>query len=207
MRVHVALTFDDGYLSHYRVAKILHDEGINGTFFIITHLQYFENKPLLTLRPEIIQVISDMGHEIGSHTRSHPNLTKLPCQHIEYELKVSKSFLEGLIRKKVLSFAYPGGFYNKDVLFHVARYYKYARLAGKRFEAKTWNAQLKSRYLIEGIGYKELLKLPMKYILYRYIRPVIVFHDDPLHIIKAVIKYLRFWGAEFLTLGELFEEI
>jgi len=206
MRVYVALTFDDGYLSHYHIAKILHDEGIAGTFFIITHLQYFENKPLLTLRPEIIQVISDMGHEIGSHTCFHPNLTKLSCQHIEYELKASKSFLEGFIGKKVHGFAYPGGFYDRNVLFYVTKYYRYARLAGKRFEAKTWNAQLKSRYLIEGIGYKELLKLPIKYIIYRYIRPAIVFHDEPPYIIKAVIRYLRFYGAKFTTLGELFGE-
>lgn len=207
MKIHVALTFDDGYLSHYNIAKFLYRENIFATFFVVTHLKCFEGRPLLTSYPEMFQAIGDMGHEIGSHSCTHPVLTKLSKQQVEDELKRSKDYLEKLLGKRMRSFAYPHGSYNMDVLLCVAKYYEYARLAGRRFEAKTWNAQLKSHYLIEGIGYKELFKLPVKYLTHHYIKPVLVFHDDPLHIVKLVIRYLRFWKAKFMTLSELFEEI
>lgn len=33
----VVLTFDDGFLEHYYVAKVLWERGIRATFFIPTH--------------------------------------------------------------------------------------------------------------------------------------------------------------------------
>ena len=191
LKVYAALTFDDGYLSHYHIAKSLFEEGIKGTFFITTRLKHFEGEPLLTLHLKLIRAINDMDHEIGSHNCTHIILTSLSHRQVEQEISESRYYLEEILSKKVRGFAYPHGFYNKDVISKVARYYEYARLAGKRFEAKTWNSCIKSRYLIEGIGYKELLKLPTKYISYRHIKPVIVFHNGPLYIVKAVIRYLR----------------
>lgn len=207
MKIRAALTFDDGYLSHYNVAKFIFNEGILGTFFIITHLKYFEEKPLLTLYPRLIQIMSDMGHEIGSHSCTHPNLTKLSKRELENELENSKKYLETLLNKKIDGFAFPYGFYNKDVLLNVIKYYRYSRLGGRRYEAKTWNAQLKSRYLIESISCKELFKLPAKYLKHHSIRPVIIFHDDPPYVIRAVVRYLRSLGAEFVPLGELFDDV
>lgn len=206
-KVYVALTFDDGYLAHYHIAKYLYEEGIKATFFVITHLEAFENKPLLTIHPELLWEISDMGHEIGSHSCSHPILTRLPLRGLEREIIESKQWLEEMLTKPVEGFAYPGGFYNKDVVLAVAKYYKYARLGGKRFEAKTWNSRKRSRYLIEGIGYRELLKMPLKRAIYHNIKPVIVFHDDPLYKVKAVIAYLKLWRVEFITLRELVDSM
>jgi peptidoglycan/xylan/chitin deacetylase (PgdA/CDA1 family) len=205
LKVYAALTFDDGYLSHYYIAEFLFKEKIKGTFFVVTYLKHFEGKPLLTLHPELIRAISDLDHEIGSHSCTHVALTSLSYRQVEQEVSESRYYLEKILNKKVKGFAYPHGFYNKDVISKVARYYEYARLAGKRFEAKTWNSCIRSHYLIEGIGYKELLKLPMKYIIYRHIKPVVVFHNDPLYIVKAVIRYLRCWNVEFVTLSELLE--
>jgi len=203
LKVYAALTFDDGYLSHYHIAKSLFEEGIKGTFFIITRLKHFEGEPLLTLHPKLIRAINDMGHEIGSHSCTHPNLVRLSESDLEYELRKSKEFLSDLLKEDIVGFAYPGGFHDKRVVAKVSKYYEYARLAGKRFESKSWNAHNKCKYLIEGIGAKELLKLPLKLILYRDIKPVVIFHDDPLWVIKSVVKYLRFYGARFVTLSEL----
>lgn len=203
MKMYAALTFDDGYLSHLDVAYFLYKLGIRATFFIITCLKNFEGKPLLTINPRYIQLINDMGHEIGSHSCTHARLDKLQANEIERELIESKRYLENLLGRKVKGFAYPSGFYNKDVVLMVARYYDYARLAGKRFEARTWNAVKRIPYMIEGIGAKELVKLPVKYVLYKNIHPVIVFHDDPIKLVNLVVKTLRSIGAEFVTLSEL----
>jgi len=198
-----SLTFDDGYLSHYNIAKLLYKEGVEATFFVLTHLRSFEGKPLLTIAPELIQEMHDMGHEIGSHGCTHRILISLSESELEQELQQSKQYLSRLVRSDIRGFAYPSGFYNEKVVSYVAKYYDYARLAGKRFESRSWNANKKSCYLIEGIGAKELVKLPIKYFVYRRIMPVIVFHDDPWFVVKATIRFLRVWNVEILPLNEL----
>jgi len=202
-RLLASLTFDDGYLSHYNIAKLLYKEGVRATFFVITHLRSFEGKPLLTIAPELIQEMHEMGHEIGSHGCTHRILTSLSEFELEQELLQSKQYLGRLIGSDIRGFAYPGGFWNKKVVLYVAKYYDYARMAGKRFESRSWNANKKSCYFIEGIGAKELVKLPTKYFIYRRVMPVIVFHDDPWFVVKLVIRLLRAWGAELLPLNEL----
>jgi peptidoglycan/xylan/chitin deacetylase (PgdA/CDA1 family) len=47
--------------------------------------------------------------EIGSHTCSHPNLSKCSESEITYELLESKARIEHEIRRPVRSFAYPNG--------------------------------------------------------------------------------------------------
>ena len=203
MKVYAALTFDDGYLTHSNIAYLLYKQGIRATFFIITHLKKFENKPLLTINPRGIQLISDMGHEIGSHSCTHPFLDRIPMSRVEQELRESKLYLERLIGKEVKGFAYPYGSYNKSIISVVRKFYRYARLGGRRFEAKTWNAYKLSSFMIEGITPKELVKFPIKYILYKNIRPVLIFHDEPIKFILNIIKILQGIGVEFITLSEL----
>jgi len=205
--MYVALTFDDGYVTCYEIARFLAREKVKATFFIITHLRTFEGKTLLTINPRLIKEVHELGHEIGSHSCTHPNLVRLSESDLEYELRKSKEFLSDLLKEDIVGFAYPGGFYDKRVVAKVSKYYEYARLAGKKFESKSWNAHNKCKYLIEGIGAKELLKLPLKLILYRDIKPVVIFHDDLLWVIKSVVKYLRFYGAKFVTLSELADSL
>jgi peptidoglycan/xylan/chitin deacetylase (PgdA/CDA1 family) len=52
--------------------------------------------------------------EIGSHTCSHPDLTKLNYQQQKNEMIRSKKILESLISCKISSFAYPYGRQNND---------------------------------------------------------------------------------------------
>jgi peptidoglycan/xylan/chitin deacetylase (PgdA/CDA1 family) len=189
---------------------MLRSKGIKATFFVITHLKEFEGKQLLTIKPELLKEMRLMGHEIGSHTCTHMPLTNLSRDKLVLELKDSKEYLSKLLGEEVMGFSYPGGFYNVHIVLEVFKYYRYARLGGKRFESRSWNANRRgrySRYLIEGIGAKELLKLPLKHIMYRGIKPVIIFHDDPPWLIEIVVKYLKSFGARFVTLGELVEAL
>ena len=204
----VALTFDDGYLNHFYVAKMLKRRGIRATFFVITHLKEFQGRQLLTVKPELLKEMNLMGHEIGSHTCTHSILTNLSRDKLVLELKGSKEYLSELLHDEIIGFSYPGGFYNTHVILEVSKYYRYARLGGRRFESRSWNAKKGrkySKYLIEGIGAKELLKLPLKYALYRDIKPVIIFHNDPPWLIEIVVKYLESFGVKFITLNELAE--
>ncbi len=58
---------------------------------------------------ELKEISSHNNIIIGSHTISHPILTKCSTRLVEYELKESKNILEKWINKPIKSFAYPNG--------------------------------------------------------------------------------------------------
>lgn len=56
------------------------------------------------------------GHEIGSHTCSHPILTQLPREELQAELVGSRQELSRIVERPVISLAYPNGDYDAGVL-------------------------------------------------------------------------------------------
>lgn len=109
----VILTFDDGYHDFYQNAwPILKKFNAQATVFIITEKI---GRPGY-LSAAKIQEISAAGIEIGSHTVSHPNLTNVSLGNINLQLEKSKSVLEEIIGKPVVSFCYPSGKYNEQVV-------------------------------------------------------------------------------------------
>ena len=120
----VALTFDDGYEDFYRNAfPILQKYDFTACIFVVTgHIgkesdwDYgwgrYRKKHLSWQQ---IQELSDSGFIFGSHTVNHPDLTKIPKQFIEYELKSSKETLEDKLDKRVDLLSYPFGRYNRSV--------------------------------------------------------------------------------------------
>jgi len=66
----------------------------------------------LTLKWSEVRHLSDNGIEMGSHTVSHPILTRVPLEEARDELVQSKSKIEAEINKQVVSFAYPNGQYS-----------------------------------------------------------------------------------------------
>ncbi len=76
---------------------------------------------------EQIKEISDFGYEIGSHSRSHPYLTKLSLSTQKKEIIDSKHTIESHIEKNIISFAYPFGNRNSQVINMVKDNYLFAR--------------------------------------------------------------------------------
>lgn len=56
-----------------------------------------------------IREMDEAGMSIGSHTRSHPVLSRLPVEEIERELRESKETIERQLGHTVRTFAYPCG--------------------------------------------------------------------------------------------------
>jgi len=112
-----AITFDDGFMSVFDEAlPILAHYGFTCTcFFVADRVGGFNDwnkkqaeKASLMAGHEIRQFLSQ-GHEVGSHTLTHPHLTQLPLDQAEQEIITSKQKLETLTSQPVLSFAYPYG--------------------------------------------------------------------------------------------------
>lgn len=61
------------------------------------------------------------GHEIGSHSMTHPILTECTSAQVDVEIERSKSELEAALGAEVTSFCYPNGSYDDRCLAAVAR--------------------------------------------------------------------------------------
>jgi peptidoglycan/xylan/chitin deacetylase (PgdA/CDA1 family) len=123
----VVLTFDDAYKSQYTNAKpILDKYGYKATFYIVCN--YVENNGRLTW--EDITSLYKEGHDIGSHTMNHADLSQTSKKETSYEIGESKKCLldHGI---NATSFAYPfnGGTDEAAVVNTVAKYYDIARTA------------------------------------------------------------------------------
>lgn len=99
----IALTFDDG--PHYKytaeILDILDEYGIKATFFIVGQLA--ERYPELILRE-----LSE-GHELASHTWSHPHIRDVSEAGLERELADTEDFLLNLADYRPTLFRPPEG--------------------------------------------------------------------------------------------------
>jgi peptidoglycan/xylan/chitin deacetylase (PgdA/CDA1 family) len=122
----VAITFDDGFLDNFETAlPALERYRLPATFFVATGYLggRFETSDgaLPMMSAEQVKELAVRGYEIGAHTVTHPKLTRVSAETVREEMRASKAFLEDLLEKPVLSFAYPKGDYNVDVRDAAAR--------------------------------------------------------------------------------------
>jgi peptidoglycan/xylan/chitin deacetylase (PgdA/CDA1 family) len=134
----VLLTFDDGYANHVDVVlPLLEEYRASAVFFVTTRhvldpgnwLPAVRARRLGPLPPELRRDLFDgMSAEqlraaaasplvtIGSHTVSHPFLTRLEDDELARELADSKRFLEDATGDAVDLFAYPTGDYDRRTI-------------------------------------------------------------------------------------------
>ena len=63
-----------------------------------------------------IREMSESGIEFGAHTVHHPELTNISLKEAKWEIEESKKELEEGLGKPVISFAYPSGIYNREMV-------------------------------------------------------------------------------------------
>jgi len=124
----VVLTFDDGNKSDIDfVAPLLKRYGFGATFFV-SDCEWFRKDKRTYMTWEDVRKLHSMGFEVGNHTRSHPNLTRLSAEEIAAEVE----YIEQLHRQHGLphpkSFCYPGYQVNGTVVEVLSRKgYHFAR--------------------------------------------------------------------------------
>jgi peptidoglycan/xylan/chitin deacetylase (PgdA/CDA1 family) len=101
----VVVTFDDGFSNSVTIAApVLAEHGVRACFFLITGLVGSTGDGVWQERlhlPVAVEPMSweqlprlvELGHEVGSHTRTHPNLAKLSRDQLEEELRASREEL------------------------------------------------------------------------------------------------------------------
>jgi len=121
------LTFDDGFLGVYEHAfPLLSAMGWKATMFLVSGLIGGEDEwcrqenpsgrtyPLVGRRE--IEEMACRGFSFQSHSRSHPDLTKLDRRAVTEELAGARQDLEALLGQPIRYLAYPYGRYNDSVV-------------------------------------------------------------------------------------------
>src|SRR5208283_5544525 len=109
----LSITFDDGLASVYSLAlPELEKIGATATVFVISDLigKEFDSHRVMDERQ--LRYLISRDWEIGSHTRTHPNLFDLADVEVDAEFRNSKICLEAITSTKIDSMAYPFGHYD-----------------------------------------------------------------------------------------------
>jgi peptidoglycan/xylan/chitin deacetylase (PgdA/CDA1 family) len=120
------LTFDDGYLdAHEVVAPMLDERGVPGVFFLTGgrlggRLDTWAG-PLPLMTAAHASDLARRGHEIGGHSMTHVQLTRIDPPAADREIAGCKAVLEEVTGMPVTSFAYPKGQHDAVVRDLVAR--------------------------------------------------------------------------------------
>jgi len=194
----VSLTFDDGYKEHLKIARFLARRGIRATFFVITGLRTFMGRELLS--PSEVKEIASLGHEIGSHTVTHIDMTHTPEDVMLKELVESKKFLSELLGCEVNSFAYPYGPHSDTAARLAKQIYRVVRTTyvgsakGYRLFDKhgclvAFNLRLSNLYEVFRLREIDLL------VFYTHVPSIM-----KLNLVLSVLKILK---PKFVTLKEL----
>ncbi len=65
---------------------------------------------------ELVKMIKEEGHEIGSHGYNHPNMSRLSNEEIRNQLTKTNNILKSIVDEKPMYFAPPAGNYTDSVV-------------------------------------------------------------------------------------------
>ena len=115
------ITYDDGVLQDVRFVAMLNKYGIKGTFNLNSELMENEfswihpnGMQVKRLSVEKVKLLYD-GHEVASHTLTHPYMYNLSDEELFHQMKRDKDNLEKLFEREVQGFAVPFDYYDDRI--------------------------------------------------------------------------------------------
>lgn len=182
---YVALTFDDGPHPKVtpRVLKTLKEYNAKATFFMLgVQVEYY---------PDMAQKVAEAGHEIGNHSKGHPNLAKMSLSEVSKQITEASDLIEAATGGKPTLFRPPYGAMNESV-----------KKVTK--EQKTpiilWS--------VDSLDWKSRNAQAVNKEVARNIRPgsIVLMHDihrSTADALPQMLKSLKKQGYQFVTVSQL----
>lgn len=129
-RGRVVFTFDGNWAGQLQAAASLEEHGYCATFYVAPGTM--RQGPYFTqfLSREEVRDLARAGHDVGSHTLTHVDLTQVDDERLRVELAQSQAELEAITGRPVTSIAYPHGAFDGRVTREASLHY----LAGRGVE-------------------------------------------------------------------------
>ena len=181
----VSLTFDAAWGNEdtEELIEILARYGVKATFFVVGEW--------VDKFPESVRALHDAGHEIMSHSDTHPHMTKLSAREILADAGAASSKIEKVTGVRPTLFRCPYGEYDDNVI---------AALRSAGLTAIQWN--------VDSLDWKELSAPEIQRRVREKVEPgsIVLFHNAGLHTPEAlpgVLDYLLAEGYSIVPVSEL----
>lgn len=184
-RKKIAISFDAAWGSDKteKILQILDEQGIKANFFLVG-MWVDKNE-------ELVKEIDQKGHEIGTHSNTHPDFVKLSKEQMELELETSKKKITNITGKEVTLFRAPYGSYNNTVL---------TIAENKGLKTIQWD--------VDSLDWKGISAGQIAGNVIKKVQSgsIILCHNNAEHIVEAlpsILTTLKANGYKFVTIGEL----
>ena len=181
----IAISFDCAWGTEHTdaILNALDQNDVRCTFFMV---EFWTEK-----YPEYVKKIDEAGHEIGTHSKTHPYMSKLSESEIRAELSSSSEAITAVTGKKVDLFRPPYGDYDNLVI-------DTAKSMG--IYSIQWD--------VDSLDWKDLSATDIAMRIINGVKPgsIILCHNNGLHTAEAlplIFSTLQNRGYEFVPIGEL----
>lgn len=181
----IAISFDCAWGTDYtdELLVVMERENVKCTFFSV---EFWTEK-----HPDYIKKIFESGHEIGTHSATHPHMNSLSKENVIKELTTSSKAIEELTGEKVNLFRAPFGEYNDSVLSVAESLGLYT-----------------IQWSIDSLDWKDLSKTEIENRVIKRAQngSIVLFHNQGKNTAKAlptIIKTLKEQGFTFVKISEL----
>ena len=181
----IALTFDCAWGVDYTdtLLSVLKEENVTATFFMV---KFWVDK-----HPDYVKKIYDLGHEIGTHSATHPYMSKLSSEEQIKELTLSVNSIEKITKTKVNCFRAPYGDYNDNLIANAEKLNLYTI---------QWD--------VDSLDWKDLSEKEIENRVLSKAKngSIVLFHNQGLNTsksLKSIIKNLKEKGFAFCSVYNL----
>lgn len=185
----VAITFDAAWGADKteQILEVLKEFDVKATFFLVG--MWVEKYEKETIK------IHEAGHEIGSHSNTHPDMTKLSATQMDQELKYTNEVIQNVIGDTPKLFRPPYGAYNNTLIERLENF----EMRGIQWDVDTldWKGYTPSQVISRVNQYVQN-------------GSIILCHNNAEHVVentRLILTTLKNKGYNFVTVGELVKDV
>ena len=181
----ISISFDAAWGNEHTKAILdtLDQYGVKTTFFLV---DFWAQK-----YPADVKEIADRGHELGNHSATHPDMTKLSKEQMAAELNKTADTIESICGVRPIVFRPPFGSYNNAVI---------ETCENLGYKVIQWS--------VDSLDWKEITADQIVERVTRNVEPgsIVLFHNNADHVetyLPKILQSLTDQGYEIVPVGEL----